>query len=675
VHSVKKPANEPNRTAAIASVTHALGPGQHDTPFWQGNPDSESFTKIQKDRLASAQQTLDRLLAVKGKRTIENTLKLYDEILTYLDAASAQASLMEQVHPDALLRTAAEKITQDVSGFATELSLNRTVYDALASLDAGKADPITRYFLERTLRDFRLAGVDKDDATRKKIRVLRDELVTIGQEFSRNIREDKRSIVARDASELDGLPADFVARHKPNTDGTITLTIDYPDAIPVFSYAKSEDLRKRMYMEYNNRAHPANMAVLDRLIAKRHELASILGFKNWADYVTADKMVGTGKKASEFVEKIAIASKEKASRDYQTLLKWKKIDFAETDRVNAWESSYWTEIVRKSEYSFDAQSVRPYFGYDRVKQGVFDVTSRLFDVEFKKNDDAPVWHPSVECYEMFENGTLVGRFYLDMHPRENKFNHAAEFTVQSGIERVQIPEAALICNFPGGIAGDPGLMEHSDVMTFFHEFGHLLHHLFGGRQKWVGVSGIQTEWDFVEAPSQMLEEWAWDPATLATFARNYQTNEPIPAELVKKMRQASEFGKGIQVRTQMSYARLSLSCYDRSPALVDTDALTKSVLETYCPFKFVEGTHFQCSFGHLVDYSAVYYTYMWALVIAKDLFSQFDRKDLLATGAAKRYRDTILAPGGSKPAARLVKDFLGRDFSFEPWQRWLNESD
>lgn len=299
---------------------------------------------------------------------------------------------------------------------------------------------------------------------------------------------------------------------------------------------------------------------------------------------------------------------------------------------------------------------------------------KLFDVTFKKAEDVPVWHPSVECFEMTQDGKLGGRFYLDMHPRENKYNHAAEFTVRSGIEGVQIPEAALVCNFPGGIEGDPGLMEHNDVVTFFHEFGHLLHHLFGGRQKWIGVSGIQTEWDFVETPSQMLEEWAWDPATLGTFAKHYQRDEAIPAELVRRMRRASEFGKGLQVRTQMSYARLSLSCHDRHPSEVNTDVLTKTIYERYRPFRFVDDTHFQCAFGHLVDYSAVYYTYMWSLVIAKDFFAQFDSANVLATAVARKFRDTVLTPGGSEPSATIVRHFLGRDFSFDAWKAWLEKT-
>lgn len=647
--------------------------GVDDAPFWMTKPDAATFTKVQDARLAKAQAALDRLLAVKGKRTVENTLTVYDEILLYLDAAGQQAGLMAEVHPDKEFRASAEKISQKVSAFSTDLSLNRAVYDALMAVDVSRADAETRYYMERTLRDFRLAGVDKDEATRKKIKALQEELVLIGQEFSRNIRDDKRTVVVNDVKELEGLPADYIERHKPGADGKIILTIDYPDSLPVFSYAKDESLRKRMYVAYNNRAYPKNMAVLDHLIAKRYELANLLGFKTWADFITANKMVESSTNASGFIDRIVQASAQRAEREYQMLLKRKQQDIKDTKGINAWEFSYYSELVRKANYDFDTQSVRPYFTYDRVKQGVLDVTGKLFGVTFKQVRDTPVWDKQVECYEMFENGKLVGRFYLDMHPREGKYSHAAQFGVRTGVAGKQIPEAVLVCNFPGGIEGDPGLMEHDDVVTFFHEFGHLLHTLFAGRHKWVGIGGISTEQDFVEAPSQMLEEWTWDAKVLQSFARHYKTNEPIPTELVKQMRRAAEFGEGLRVRRQMVYARLSLSIYDRQPDKVNTDALIKQITEQYQPFPFVDDTHFQTAFGHLDGYSAVYYTYMWSLVIAKDMFSQFDKSNMFAPDVAKRYRDRVLAPGGSKPAAKLVEDFLGRPFNFEAWQKWLNE--
>src|SRR5437773_623761 len=411
------------------------------------------------------------------------------------------------------------------------------------------------------------------------------------------------------------------------------------------------------------------------MIARRAELAKLIGYGSWADYITADKMDGSARNASAFIDRIVAASTAKAEREYAAILKRRQRDAAGATVVNRWESTYYAELVRKSDFAFDSQTVRPYFPFDRVKQGLLDVTSTLFGITYRRLSDVPVWDPSVEAFEMLSNGQVIGRFYLDMHPRPNKYNHAAEFSIRNGVAGRQIPEAALICNLPGGQPGDPGLMTHEDVLTFFHEFGHLVHALVSGRHQWIGISGISTEQDFVEAPSQMLEEWTWDPATLATFARHYETNQPIPEALVKQMRRASEFGKALNVRQQMVYARLSLSIYDRDPKAVDTTAMVKEIASQYTPYPFVEGTHFQTSFGHLDGYSAVYYTYMWSLVIAKDLLSHFDRANLLAPQVAHKYRDTILAQGGSKPAAALVRDFLGRPFEFKAWEDWLNRQE
>jgi thimet oligopeptidase len=449
------------------------------------------------------------------------------------------------------------------------------------------------------------------------------------------------------------------------------LTTRYPDALPVLAYARSDDLRRRMRIAFDTRAYPANMEVLDRMIARRDELAHLLGFGSWADYATADKMVGSAAHASAFVDRVVEASGPAAEAEYRMLLERKRQDDPAAVVINRWETGYLREQVRRSSFDFDSRTVRPYFPYDAVKRGALDISSRLFGVSFRQVSGMPAWDPSVEAWEIFENGRRVGRFYLDMHPRPGKYEHAAQFPIRSGVTGEDLPEGALVCNFPGGTPGDPGLMSHDDVETFFHEFGHLLHSQLGGRQRWVGQSGVKTEWDFVEAPSQMLEEWVRDPAVLATFARHYQTGEPIPAELVWQMNRAAAFGRALDVRAQMALARISLALYDRPPAQVNTDSIVQAVLTAYTPFPPVPDTHFQAAFGHLDGYSAIYYTYMWSLVIAKDLFGGFDRRDLLAPGPARRYREAVLAPGGSAPAAALVERFLGRPFSFERWQRWL----
>ncbi len=664
-------------TAALlaTSAGPATAPSRsNNAPFWSATASPAEFVKAQDARLDRARAAITRMTGVTKARTIANTLRPYDDAVIELQMAGSQAGLIEEVHPDSAMRATAEAVSRKVSALQTELSLNRAIYDALSALDVSKTDPTTQHYVQRLLRDFRLAGVDRDEATRAKITELRKQIVETGQDFGRNIRTDVRKVTVASAAELEGLPADYIARHKPAADGTITITTDNPDARPVFDYANNPDLRRRLYLEYQNRAYPQNMAVLDSLIARRHRLANLLGFPSYAEYITADKMVGSARNASEFIDKIVEVSRPIGVRDYQTLLAAKQKQDPNAAGVEQWESAYWSERVRKADYDFDGQKVRPYFAYPKVKQGILDLTSTLFGVTFKPAKDVPVWDPSVECYELWDQGKLAGRFYLDMHPRANKYKHAAHFGIRVGVAGRQIPEAALVCNFPGGEAGDPGLMEHGDVETFLHEFGHLLHNLFAGRGEWAGVGGIRTERDFAEAPSQMLEEWAWDPTVLARFAHHHETGAPIPADLVKQMKRAAEFGRGLGNLRQMVYARTSLSFYDRDPAQVDTDRITRELVKSYQPFAPMEGTHFQTAFGHLDGYSAVYYTYMWSLVIAKDMYSQFDRSNLLDPTVAGRYRKTVLAPGGSKPAAKLVEEFLGRPFSFEAYRAWLNEA-
>ncbi len=310
----------------------------------------------------------------------------------------------------------------------------------------------------------------------------------------------------------------------------------------------------------------------------------------------------------------------------------------------------------------DAQQVRAYFDFAKVRSGLLDVTGRLFGLEYVPIDDAAVWHEDVAAYDVRADGAVLGRIYLDLHPRDGKFKHAAQFGLVSGIAGRQLPEGALVCNFPRG------LMEHRDVVTMFHEFGHLVHHVLAGKQAWARFSGVTTEWDFVEAPSQLLEEWAWNADVLRTFATDAD-GAAIPAALVAKMRAADEFGKGYLARTQMFYAAVSYWLHqNRAGDLTDR---VRELQDKYDLFPFMEGSHFHASFGHLTSYASAYYTYMWSLVIAKDLFSAFDPDDLLAADVATRYRDTVLAQGGSKDAADLVTDFLGRPYNADGFRRWL----
>jgi thimet oligopeptidase len=648
---------------------------------WAQSPEvgaSKLLTATPQAFLASCRADIERARTSAAEfrsadaRDLLAALDRYDAAVGLLTDASSRASLARNVHPDDAMRNAASDCESDVDKAGTELSLDRPTYDALSRLNVSRSDPATRHYVEKTVRDFRRAGVDKDDATRARVKALREELVKLGQQFQANIASDVRTIEL-DPSELDGLPEDFKRAHPVNGHGKVALTTNNTDYQPFLSYATSSKAREEFWKIYRMRGHPKNLPVLARMLEARRELANLLGFATWADYITGDKMIGTRQAASDFIQKIATAADDRLTSDYKALLARKQRETPGATSVDAWDSSFLQERVKADLYKFDSQSVRPYFEYRRVKQGVMDLTSRMFGITYRAVPDAAVWHPDVEAFDVLEGSRLLGRIYLDMYPRDNKYKHYAQFSLTNGKAGRVLPEGVLVCNFPKPGA-EPALMQHSDVETFFHEFGHLLHHVFGGHTRWAGVSGVATEWDFVEAPSQMLEEWVWTPDTLQTFARHHQTNEPIPAELVKRMKAADEFGKGLFVRQQMFYAATSLELHTRDPKGLDTGKVVAELQNKLTPFKFVEGTHFEESFNHLDGYSAIYYTYMWSLVIAKDMFTVFNQQGLMNPEAARLYRRTVLEPGGSKPAADLVKDFLGRPYTFDAYRQWLNSN-
>jgi len=413
--------------------------------------------------------------------------------------------------------------------------------------------------------------------------------------------------------------------------------------------------------------------VLSRMLSRRSELAAALGYPSWAAYVTEDKMIGSERAAAEFIEKIAGLSGARSAAEYDQLLARKRQEAPAAERVEPWDSAFLQERIKAEQHGFEAQSVRPWFEYRRVVDGVLEVTGALFGLTWRRVEGGPRWHESVESWDALDGGERLGRIHLDMHPRPGKYQHFAQFTLAGGQRGVRLPEGVLVCNFPEPKPGTPALLEHGEVKTLFHEFGHLLHHLLGGRTRFASHAGVATEWDFVEAPSQLLEEWTWDPGVLGRFARHLETGEPLPAAVVERMRAADEYGKGLMVRQQMFYAAVSLELHRRDPAGLDAGALCDQLLARYTPFRPVPGTWFHLAFGHLDGYSAVYYTYMWSLVIAKDLLTPFREAGLMDPATARRYRAEVLEPGGSRPAAALVAAFLGRPTRFDAYRAWLEQ--
>ena len=656
---------------AICSVSLIAQDASQPT-IWSAKPDVAAFEKIENDRLAAAQKAIDEVVAVKDARTIENTLVPFDEAVHQLNSAQYFSGLMQQVHPDATFRDHATAMFQKAGAAATALSRNQDVYNALQALDVSKADPATRYYVQRQLLEFKLAGVDKDQATRDRLKKLQDQLTEEQSMFDRNISDGQKTITADSVSELDGLPQEYIDRHKPGVDGKIQITTNYPDLLPVLKFAKNDALRKRLYEAYQTRAYPKNLDQLKQMMQTRYEIAQLLGYKSWADFNAADKMILKGQNIADFIQQVDSAAKPVAKREFALLLEEKRKTDPKAAGIGDYELQYLQEQVRRAKYNFDSQSVRPYLPFDGVKKGILDTASKLFQLEFRQEQDVPSWDPTVETWDVYDHGKMTGRFYLDLHPRPGKYSHAEMVPVLDGIRGKQLPEAILVCNFPAPTADDPGLMEYADVVTFFHEFGHLMHWIVASQQ-WAGVSGLTMESDFVEAPSQMLEEWMRSPQVLASFAHHYKTGEPISAELVERMNRASAFGRGTWAVTQNEYTAVSYDLYKSNPKTTDPDAVTQQAVRRYTLLTQTPGTHMWASFTHLSGYSSAYYTYLWDKVIAEDFFRQFDQDNLLAGDTPMRYRHVVLEPGGTMSATDLVKNFLGRPQNMTAFEHWMSE--
>ncbi|AUG30735.1 MULTISPECIES: M3 family metallopeptidase [Microbacterium] len=606
-----------------------------------------------------------RLAAADDDLDAATRLELWNDADLALRQATSEAYLLSEAHPDAAVRAAAEEQVQALEALSAARLLDDRLFAAFADLPDDGLDADQRRLLDHLRRDFRRGGVALPDAERERVRELTDRDTQLSLEFSRNVRDGRREIRVPPAG-LAGLPQDFIDDHPVGDDGLVVLTTEYTDLMPVREYATDRATRTALVEAYNDLAWPENDAVLAELLAVRAERAQLLGYGDWADFETETRMIGAGRPdggsaaIAEFLARLDEASAAAAAAEYPVLLARLQRDDPAATEVTIADFFYLLSALRRERHDVDAQLVRSYFSFDRVLPGVLATTSRLLDVEYVPVD-VPTWHHDVRSYDVVRAGERLGRIHLDLHPRDGKYNHAACFPLAPGVTGRVLPEAVLLCNF------SRGLMTHDEVVTFFHEFGHLVHDILGGDQRFVRFSGVATEWDFVEAPSQLLEEWAWDAEVLASFTADAD-GQPIPADLVAKMRVADGFGRALEVRRQLGHANVSYHLHVDRPA--DLQAATEHWYASTSPVQPLRARHPYAGFGHLTGYGACYYTYQWSLVIARDLLSGFGG-DLMDAEAATRYRREILEPGGRRDATALVEAFLGRPYAFDAYREWL----
>lgn len=616
------------------------------------------------DAEALAKRLLADLAARTGAATIDADFRGFDALSNLVARVGGTMYFIAQTNTAAPVRDAAQACSERITAIGTDLSLSRPVYDRLSAIPTEGLDEPTAFVLGKVLVQYRLAGVDKDAATRAKVGELTKRITSTGLSFNRNISEYKGDIVLDAPGALAGMPRDYIDAHKPRPDGRIHLTTAYPDVLPILQFADDRATRKAVYLAFMDRAHPANDAVLRQLIAERAELASLLGYENYAALATVDKMIGTPRRAHAFLDEVNAAAAAGAAADQAKLLARLQRIEPQATALEPWDTSYLNRLVRKEQYDVDSALVRQYFTLDKVRTGIFGLVHDLFGGDIKPWK-TEVWAPGVTAWELYDGDRLVGRFYLDLSPREGKYSHAAQFTLRGGMQGRSLPVAALLTNFPAS-----GPMDHADVTTFLHEFGHLLHTLYSGHQQFSTQSMDMLEWDFIEAPSQLLEEWTWDYDTLKTFASK-AAGEPIPQALVERMNVARRFGDADRWKRQLGYAAVSLAYYSGLPEGYDLGEVFRTQYDHYATVPESPDSHMYASFDHLNGYSAIYYTYVWSKAIALDLATRFQAAGLRDPATAIAYRKAVLEPGGSKPAAALIEDFLGRPSSTDAFREQL----
>ncbi len=606
----------------------------------------------------------DAMLGDAEAATVANTLARFDDLSALLFSASSEAGLYQQVLLTPEARAAGGACAARIAGLASEITLSRPIYDRLSELDVSGADPANQRFYETTMDAFRRAGVSLDDAQRARVQEINARLADLSTEFAQNIAEDVRTIEVS-PEELAGLPQDYIDAREVGENGMITLTTASPDYVPVMTYAESDDLRRRYSELYGQRAWPANDEVLREIFTLRDELAQLTGFENYAALQFDNRMLNTPDQVEDLIEQTDAAARPVAEADYAQLFAMLKELRPSAERIEPYQLAWLGPKVQQANYDYDPQEARQYFQHDDVRDGIFNLTERLFDVEVREWN-TPVWHDSVSAYELVEGGAVIGRFYLDSHPRSGKYTHANVVPLYSGSPTDgQVPVAALVQNMP------EGLMEHGQVTTFLHEFGHVLHFIFGSRHEMASNSMISVEWDFIEAPSQILENWVYDYDTLATFAVNAE-GETIPRDLVERMNAVRHFNQGMFEMRQLGLTATSYNYYTQ-PIPDDLGEAAREWQQAYSLVPISPTSEMQAAFGHLDGYGAAYYTYGWSRVIAADMFSRFKAEGLTNPETAADYRRLVLEPGGTKPAAELVRDFVGRDISFDAFREDLEQ--
>ncbi|NBS67559.1 oligopeptidase A [bacterium] len=636
---------------------------------------TENVVKLSNDALERAKQRAQEITSLKDveQLTWQNTMEVFDDLLHAVQESISLPALLGVTHKDPEVRKAAMSCEPKVDQFISELYLNPAIAEVIRRFAQQKPSLTStqQKFLDEVLREYRRNGLELNEEGQQKLRELNEELTKLSQDFDRVLAETTLSLEVQ-PEQLKGLPETFIANHPVQENGMIRLTTDYPDLVPFLRYAKDRDTARELYILSENRGAESNIPTLKKVLKLREEKAKLLGYTTWADFVLETRMAKNPEKVKTFLKNLHEKLSAKREEEAQILLEMgKKHISSSLKKISVSDVKYLEEEYQKEKFSLNSQVLSEYFEGTKVLKGIMDISSRLFNIQYRQIE-ARTWHEEVQVFDVMRGDTHIGRIYLDLYPREGKYKHAAMFDIRNTKHLEDgtriVPMCALVCNFPKPGAS-PALMSHDDVTTFFHEFGHLLHHILS-QASLASFAGTNVARDFVETPSQIFENWAWNKDVLATFARHYQTGEILPDDLYDAMTTARAFGQAIATERQLFLANLDMELHTRD-ANVDPEQLVLELYPNYSSFERLPGTRFPATFGHLMGYSAAYYSYQWALSLAYDIFTRFENEGLMNPQTAQEYLHEILEKGSTEDEEKLVKNFLGREPNEKAYLRFL----
>ena len=634
--------------AALGFTCAAQARKQDDRPLvavWN----AEQITKACEEGLASAQKEIEGMRARKGAGRI---FREWNDLQIHIENVLNPVYLLNAVHPDKAARDAAEPCLQKYTALGTDLFQDEVLFKRVKA--AEPMDPHQAKLKKDLMEGFEDSGVALPPEKRARAKAIFERMEQLHQDFDRRVRDDPTRVTFTPA-EMEGMPESYLKAHEANRDkdGNYVLTLKYPSYVPFLTNAKNEEARKRYYLAKLREGGEENLKTLQELYEIRKELAGLYGLPTYADYALRRRMAGSPAAVTRFLDEVHGAIEKLEVKEIDELRQEKAKETGDANaKINRWDVSYYQEKVRKERYNIDQEALRKYFPTDKSIEYVMLVSQRLYNVKFTERK-VPVWHPDVRYFDVTDGktGKFISGFYLDLFPREGKYNHAAAFpirVVSTAVHRT--PLSALVTNF-----NREGL-DHGELETMMHEFGHVMHGVLS-KAEYEPEGGTSVKQDFVEAPSQMFEEWARRPEALKLFKEVCPECPQLTDDQIRRLNDARRFGQGIRYARQWLYAAfdMALSTDPRPPLAVWKQ------LEAATPLGTVEGSLFPASFGHLASgYAAGYYGYMWSEVLALDMLSPF-KANMLDPKVGERYRDIILANGSQEEEANLVRKFLGRE--------------